>query len=341
MANYLVLRFSAIGDVALSLPVVYSIAKRYSADTFTFVTTPFLVQLFVNRPPNIQLLCIDTKGKEKTFRGLLHFAFYLSKGPFDAILDLHDVLRTKVIDAVCKGRGIPTYVIQKGNAEKKKIITSDSLMPTPLRPMTVRYAEVFKKAGLDYDESFTSLFPTPLPKDETLALFTDTKKGPWIGIAPFAKHKGKIYPLNKMIKVVESLCKIEKAKVFLMGSKGREAEVLQQWTHYGALNVAGRFDLNQELLLMAQLDVMLSMDSANMHLASLTQTPVVSVWGSTHPSLGFYGYHQDLRTIVQREDLSCRPCSVYGNKKCRRGDWACLEGLAPERIVEVIKRVLK
>ena len=77
---------------------------------------------------------------------------------------------------------------------------------------------------------------------------------------------------------------------------------------------------------MSHLDVMLSMDSANMHLASLTGIPVVSVWGATHPMAGFLGYNQDPENVIQI-DLECRPCSIYGNKPCQRGDYACLQNI--------------
>jgi ADP-heptose:LPS heptosyltransferase len=90
---------------------------------------------------------------------------------------------------------------------------------------------------------------------------------------------------------------------------------------------------------MSHLDVMLSMDSANMHLASLTATPVVSVWGATHPYAGFMGWNQDPENVIQ-VSLECRPCSIYGQKPCMRGDYACLNNIAPETIVERINKIL-
>ena len=88
---------------------------------------------------------------------------------------------------------------------------------------------------------------------------------------------------------------------------------------------------------MSHLDVMISMDSSNMHLASLTDTPVVSIWGATHPFAGFLGWNQKAEDCVQL-DLPCRPCSVYGNKPCFRGDYACLNGISSE---EILNKLLK
>jgi len=98
--------------------------------------------------------------------------------------------------------------------------------------------------------------------------------------------------------------------------------------------------LKEELILMSHLDVMLSMDSANMHLASLTATPVVSVWGATHPCAGFMGWRQPEENAIQAT-LDCRPCSIYGQKTCRRGDYACLNMIKPETIAERIDQILE
>ena len=105
-------------------------------------------------------------------------------------------------------------------------------------------------------------------------------------------------------------------------------------------SVVGKYALDNELALISQLDVLLCMDSANMHFASLVGTRVISIWGATHPYAGFYGYHQDSGDVIQ-ENLPCRPCSVFGQKPCLRGDWACMTLITPERIVEKVKASIK
>ena len=91
---------------------------------------------------------------------------------------------------------------------------------------------------------------------------------------------------------------------------------------------------------MSHLDVMVSMDSANMHMASLVNIPVVSIWGATHPLAGFMGYHQSLDNAVQT-DMDCRPCSIYGQKPCQFGDYRCMMAITPQMIVEKIANVLQ
>ena len=101
--------------------------------------------------------------------------------------------------------------------------------------------------------------------------------------------------------------------------------------------MAGKLSLKEELLKIAGLEIMISMDSANMHLASLVGTRCISVWGATHPYAGFLGYGQHEDDVIQVKDLTCRPCSVFGDKKCYRGDWACLHEINIQQIMDKIQ----
>ena len=337
MADVLVIRLSAIGDVAMTIPVVYSAAKANPNDSFTVLTQDFLIPLFINRPSNIQILGVDIKGREKKLSGFLWFAFRLAGRNYDMVLDLHDVIRSRIIDLIFRLKGKRIFKIDKKRKERKQLIAKPPKTITPLPFITDCYTEVFHRAGFRFEDTFTTLF-TDTP-DESLMLYPifGEKKGRWIGIAPFAKHKGKIYPIEEMEKVVELLSKQPDTTLFFFGGKGYEEAVLNQWelqcpnTH----SVAGRYNLVQELKLISRLDVLLCLDSANMHFASLVGTKVVSVWGATHPYTGFYGYKQHPDNAIQVE-LSCRPCSVYGKKPCHRKDYACLKQIMPEQIVDKI-----
>ena len=164
----------------------------------------------------------------------------------------------------------------------------------------------------------------------------------WLGIAPFAAHQGKIYPPRLMRQVIDQvLAKYPKCRIFLFGKGQQETETFGEWCREisACVNVGEHLEtMQQELILMSHLDAMVSMDSANMHLASLTGTPVVSVWGATHPYAGFLGWNQSEKNAVQI-DLPCRPCSIYGNKPCQRGDLACMKNIPPEQIVNRIEHL--
>ena len=203
--------------------------------------------------------------------------------------------------------------------------------------MIERYADVFRNAGLHYTESFTSLYETSTPDLSALEPLVGTKTGKWIGIAPFAKHRGKIYPTGEMELVMAELSDREDFTIFLFGGRGYEEALLDQWAfeYPRVKSVAGKYSLDQELALISRLDLLICMDSANMHFASLVGTRVLSVWGATHPYAGFYGYHQDPEDCIQL-DLPCRPCSVFGQKPCPRKDWACMKQLNPDLIINKV-----
>ncbi|MCC8144099.1 MAG: glycosyltransferase family 9 protein [Tannerellaceae bacterium] len=333
----LVIRLSAIGDVAMAVPVIYSVARANPEDTFTVLTQYFLLPVFQNRPANINLLGIDTQGAQKDLRGLLRFAFTLSQCNFDKVLDLHDVLRSKVIGTVFRLQGTPVYVIDKGRKERKQLTAARNKKMSPLMHMTERYAEVFRKVGFGYRNSFTSLFEDKKADNTRIQEVTGSKNCQWIGIAPFAKHRGKIYPLEAMRQVIRRLSTYFPGKIFLFGAAGREQLILEEFEEQfpNVQCIAGKLPLEQELVLISNLDLLVSMDSANMHFASLVGTRVLSIWGATHPYAGFYGFNQHPEDIIQLS-LPCRPCSVFGDKACRRSDWACMEQLPPEKIVDKV-----
>lgn len=333
----LVIRLSSLGDVAILIPVLYSVAVKNPDDKFLLITKKPLYPLFVNKPDNLAIFPVHTKGKHKGIWGLWrsirdiknaikNFGCGASAETALNIADLHSVIRSGVIGFYFRMRGAKIALIDKGRKEKAALTRKNHKKIQPLKTSLERYQKVFEDLGYDASLFFTSLFPGKKEKEET-----------WIGIAPFAKHSGKTYPLEQMEIVVRLLSERPRTKIFLFGGEEDQA-ILETWTKkYAHLeSVAGRMPFPDELALMNQLDVMLSMDSANMHLASLVNTPVVSVWGATHPYAGFYGFNQCMENALQT-DLPCRPCSVYGNKTCYGGDYACFYQITPEMILHQIE----
>ncbi|MCC8153456.1 MAG: glycosyltransferase family 9 protein [Tannerellaceae bacterium] len=337
MANYLVIRLSAIGDVAMTIPVIYSVAKENPEDTFTVLTQGFLIPLFINKPSNLEVIGINLKTTEKGIKGLLHLTKQLSQLNYDTIIDLHDALRTKTIRFLMQIKGKKIYVINKARQERRKLTRRKNKICRPLQPVIERYADVFRQAGLTFTLSFTSLFENEVSEK----LFIKEKKEYWIGLAPFAKHRGKIYPIEKTEQILKALHERKDVKIFLLGGKGYEGDLLAQWaSNYSKVtSIVGRYSLDQELALINQLDLLISMDSANMHFASLVNTRVISIWGATHPFAGFYGFRQSPDDAIQLS-LCCRPCSAFGSKDCYRGDWACMTQLSPQFIIDKVNSIL-
>ena len=328
MTTTLVIRLSSLGDVAITIPVLYSVANRYPDDYFILITKSSWQQLFIEKPSNLTIFPVNSKDKHKGIKGifkLLHELSLLIKTKEIKVADLHGVIRSFLIDFYYRIKGKQVAVINKGRGEKRKLVRQKNKIMRPLKTTVDRYRDVFEKLGYDSTINFKGFF-SKKPADEQFR----------VGIAPFAKHEGKTYSLTQMEEVVSHLNKLSDVEIVLFGSK-EESYLLESWEkkYTNTRLVAGKMSMHEELILMNQMNLMVSMDSANMHLASLVNTPVVSIWGATHSYAGFYGYNQNESNIMQL-DLPCRPCSIYGNKPCQRGDYACLKEITPEMIIEKI-----
>lgn len=329
----LVMRFSAMGDAAMTVPVLYALATQYPDLRITVLTRTRFVPMFEWLPSNVQVRGIDFAEQDGII-GLTKIYNQLKKGNFDAVADLHDVLRSKYIRTCFAMAGTKVAKVDKGRQEKKELI-GNGQTHAALKPMRERYAEVFRSLGFPLD--LTQPLNINLRNEDfaTMRNLVGRKKEgeKWVGVAPFAAHAQKIYPLEKMQEVVNTLAK-EGCKVLLFGAGKKESDILKTWDNgqeTAILNVCGKMGgLKNEMLLMSQLDLMISMDSANMHIASIFGIPTLSIWGATHPKAGFSGYGQKAENELQL-DLPCRPCSIYGKKPCKFGDLHCMN-IPPETI---------
>ena len=340
--HILIMRFSAIGDVAMTVPVVYSLAHDYPNLRITVLSRHYARPFFENLAENINFMAADFNTEYKGIRGLNKLFTRLSAKHFTAVADFHDILRTKYLRLIFKLAGYRLASINK-NRKGKKSLTRQRNKELKQQPTSFEnYAAVLSKLGYPIDINFQSIYQNQSKDFTELTNLIGQKEQQWIGIAPFATHKGKIYPEEQMKKVlILSLEAFPTARIFLFGGGKHELEVMDQWAAISdrvvnASKLLG--NLTKELALMSRLDVMVSMDSANMHLASLVGTKVISVWGATHPYAGFMGWNQSLDNAVQL-DLPCRPCSVYGNKACLYGDNPCLN-IKPEDILTKIKSII-
>ena len=321
----LVMRFSAMGDAAMTVPVLYALATQHPDLRITMLTRTRFVPMFEWLPANVLVKGIDFAEQDGII-GLTKIYNKLKKGNFDAVADLHDVLRSKYIRTCFAMAGTKVATVDKGRKEKKALI-GNGQTHAALKPMTERYAEVFRSLGLSLDLTQPGKIT---PKNEDFiairTLVGKKQEGEkWVGVAPFAAHTQKIYPLDKMQQVVNSLAE-QGCKVFLFGAGKKEGDILKAWEdkQQQIISVCGKMGgLKNEMLLISQLDLMISMDSANMHIASIFGIPTLSIWGATHPKAGFSGYGQRADNELQI-DLPCRPCSIYGKKPCQFGDVHCM-----------------
>ena len=341
--SVLVSRFSALGDVAMALPAVYDACAANPDVRFVMLTRNHPATIFINRPENLVVEGVDL-DEYKGIGGIWRLASTLyGRYGFNTYVDLHDVLRTKLLRLFLRLRGVHVSRIRKGRRGKSALTRRRNKVLLPLPPTPQRYREAFRRAGIPRAERFRSLFGDTTAPADTFAPIPQKEAGErWIAVAPFARHAGKIYPLSQMGEVVDAFASRPGVRIFLFGAGDRERQELDIMAK-GRMNVVNmaelRIGIPAELALLSHCDVMVSMDSANMHLASLVGLRVVSVWGATHPYCGFLGWRQSDDDTVQL-DMVCRPCSVFGNKPCFRGDYHCLRGISPQRIIDKVDAVL-
>lgn len=342
--NVLVSRFSALGDVAMVIPVLYDVCRSNPSDHFIFITKQHPAKLFVNAPSNLSVTGIDT-AEYSGIGGIRRLARELQqKYAITDYIDLHDVLRTKLLRLFLRTSGVRVKHLAKGRMAKKAMTRRLNKVLLPLPSTPARYADAFRRGGFHREETFHSIFPTGSVDLLPSEFKNQTREvNHRIAIAPFARHKGKVYPLELMKEVVDNYVSRGDNKIFIFGAGEEEANKIDILCdgHPQVENMARKnLGIAAELELLSLCDVMLSMDSANMHMASLVGLPAVTVWGATHPYCGFLGWRQREEDTVQL-DMVCRPCSVFGDKPCRRGDYHCMHGIAPKRIIAKIDDILR
>ena len=322
MTRILAYRFSAFGDVAMTVPVFKEFLEQNPDVEIVMVSRKNFEALFAGIP-NVIFKGINLDDY-KGFFGLRRLSNELIR-EFNPhyVANLHDVIRTKILDRLYRRKGLKVFKINKGKEEKEHLTDVWNLDKIQLKKTVERYADVFREMGFKVELS------------HQLRPISNNKSG--IGFAPFAQHKGKMLPLEKSFELARILA--QKHTIYFFGGGKKETETLEKWESLipNTKSLSGKLSLTEELQKISELEVMISMDSANMHLASLVGTRCVSIWCATHPYAGFLGFGQKEEDVVQVKDLSCRPCSVFGDKECYRGDWACLEEFTIQKVIEKIR----
>lgn len=296
---------------------------------------------FFRDVPNLDFFEVDLNGRHKGIFGLFRLYQDLKKLGVTVFADLHHVLRSRVVRVFFQMSGFPVASIDKGRDEKKALTRPENKVFKPLRLTVERYADVFRKLGFPVDLSHP-VFPDASVLDEKTKGFAGEKSGKWIGIAPFAKHQGKVYPMDLMEKVVSGLAADPENKLFLFGAGASEKADLEKLSvKENIVSCAGKLSLSQEMDLISNLDVMLSMDSGNAHIASLLGVPTMTLWGATHPFAGFAPFHQPEENLLtsDRKIYPLLPTSIYGNKIVP-GYEDAMRTIAPETIIHQINKIL-
>ena len=335
--TYLVLRLYTIGNVAMMLPVIASVAADAPQDTFVILSRKNLAPLFATIP-NIQFVQAEQHTDFKQTMQL--YKQIKSQYKIDKVVDLQRIWQTKLIAALFRFKGVKTYAIELQRRQKRDLLAKRK-NNGQLKTEAQRYAETLMKAGCKCTIKFQKLAINQQAQD-TIEKIYGTKQGKWLGIAPFAKYKSNMLPYRTMKEVIAYFSQQADTKVFLFGAGTIESAMLKQWADVfpGVISVAGKLDIDQEIELMRKLDLMLCMDSANQHLAATIGLKTLIVWGGTHPDAGYMAWKSTQDDYLQLS-TNCRPCTINGTNKCRKHkDFECLKQIAPQLVIQQVSKRL-
>lgn len=337
MQRILVIRFSAMGDVAMVASVLRELHQQHE-NLETIMVSRKAYRPFFAAIPHVTYHEVDLNGHHSGFFGMCRLFRELLRYKAYRVADLHNNIRSRFLDFLFLLSDYSVRILNKGRKEKRSLTRPTNKVLKPLKHTAERYADVFRALGfqLKLEHKLTSN-KRPIPVEYKENFQTLRKR---IGIAPFAQHAYKVFPLEKMEKVVAELSK-QGHEVYIFGGGKIEHQVGSLWerNYQNVFNTIGRGTLVDELDLIANLDFMISMDSSGMHMASLVGTRCVSLWGATHPFTGFLGYGQRLSDCIQ-VDHPNRPSSVYGNKPCICDGVEAIDLITPEMITEKISLIL-
>tara|TARA_B100000989_G_scaffold68588_2_gene47776 strand:+ start:2051 stop:3118 length:1068 start_codon:yes stop_codon:yes gene_type:complete len=341
--SVLVYRFSALGDIAMVIPVLRSFFKNYPDQKIIFVSRDYVKPLF-DEFDNLEFIGIDFNGKYSGIKGLLKLFKVLRKKNIKSIADLHNVLRTKVLNILFKLSFKKVQYIYKGRADSKKLLRKNNKIFKPLTPIQYRYCDVFRRLGFPVDlvnhEYPIKPYLDNYTEEQKLLKLSQNKQ--IIGIAPFSSFKGKSYPLDLMQIVIAYLQK--NYSVYLFGGGDSELKQIEIWdkAYKNVYDVSKHFNLGQQINIINYIDLMIAMDSANGHLAANCGIPVLTIWGMTHPFCGFTPFDQSIENsiIIDRNLYPAIPTSMFGNK-IPKGYEKAFRSIDPKKIIEKALKILE
>jgi ADP-heptose:LPS heptosyltransferase len=317
----LVIRFSSIGDIVLTTPVVRCLKTQLDNVEIHYATKQSFKSIFEENPYIDKVHFLGSSLKE--------YIRQLKAERFDYIIDLHHNLRTRIIKSAL---GVKSTSFNKLNW-KKWLIVNFKINKLPDVHIVDRYLDTVKELGVRNDSLGLDYF---IPEKDQVSIdwLPETHRTGYVAYAIGAQHFTKKLPLKRMI---ELCSKINRPIVLLGGKEDFEnGEHIKSFFEAGAkelnqktiiYNACGKYNLNQSASLVKQATLVFSHDTGLMHIAAAFKKEVFSIWGNTIPAFGMYPYRTKFM-VLENTKLNCRPCSKIGHKKCPKGHFKCMNDIA-------------
>ena len=309
--KFLILRFSSIGDIVLTTPVVRCLKLQYRHAEIHYLTKPAFKSILEHNPYLTQVHVLD--------KPLLKKVMELKQLGFDYIIDLHNNLRTRIIKSAMD---VPAFSFDKLNTEKAQLVNFKQ-NTLPQVHIVDRYLDTLKSFGVSNDGQGLDYF---IPEDVNLKdEVKQLTSKPYIAVAIGAQHSTKRLPTQKLMEV----CKNINTNIILLGGKEDEqtGEEIAKQSGSHVVNLSGKLSLHQSALVVKLAQKVITHDTGLMHIAAAFKKPIISIWGNTVPEFGmtpYYGNYNINQQLFEVNNLSCRPCSKIGFNACPKTHFNCM-----------------
>ncbi len=323
MSKILIIRFSSIGDIVLTTPVVRCIKQQLKGSEVHYVTKMAYKDMLSSNPYIDKLFTADDPAGNIYGR--------LRREKYDVVIDLHHNLRSFLFKTLL---GIPAHSFHKLNIEKW-LLVNFRINRLPHKHIVDRYFEAVVSLGVSNDGRGLDYFIPPADEVDTGFLPAAHRAG-YTGFAIGAKYATKQLPPMK----IAAICKKISTPIVLLGGEEdrHKGEEIVKEAGDMVFNACGMFSLNGSASLVKQAERIITHDTGLMHIAAALKKDIISIWGSTIPGFGMSPYlpdgHSSRHALVEVEGLSCRPCSKLGHSACPKGHFKCMNEISPETVAE-------
>ncbi len=323
--KFLILRFSSIGDIVLTTPVVRCIKKKFPEAEIHYATKKAFENIVQHNPHVSRVQVLEDS--------LSTLITELKAEHYDYVIDLHNNQRTFWIKL---NLGVKSFSFDKLNFEKW-LMVNFKINQLPDTHIVDRYLDTCALLGVKNDGKGLDYFIPP--NDEVdLSLFPSVFRGNYLGWVIGAKQNTKKFPTEKIIAVLKQI----DVPVILLGGKedaGEAAKICEAVPDKNIYNACGKFSLNQSASLVQKAELIVTNDTGLMHIAAAFKKPMISLWGNTIPAFGmspYYGYGHSQNYTMEIAGLKCRPCSKLGYNHCPKKHFKCMKLIDENKLRQII-----
>jgi ADP-heptose:LPS heptosyltransferase len=312
LPKFLIIRFSSIGDIVLTTPVIRCIKNQVPDAEIHYLTKPAFETMLSSNPYIDNLWLWDDRPNQ--------LIEALKSERFDYVIDLHHNLRSARVKLTL---GVKAFSFRKLNIEKY-LYVNFKLNRLPNLHIVDRYFETLNSFGIKNDRKGLDFF-IPAAEQFSVDDLPEIHRGGFVALVVGALKATKRMPVEKLIE----LCTLIKLPIVLLGGKAEinDAKEIANQAGHELVNLVGKLSITQSASVVKQAKVVITHDTGLMHIAAAFHKPIISIWGNTVPAFGMFPYMPDepeKNFIAEVKDISCRPCSKIGYKKCPKGHFKCM-----------------